>query len=71
MAAPRAFSSEVDTGSRQENASKQNLEPRFHRNGKGSRQLQQGDRPWARNLQEKLPRSPAPPRASVSNAPGR
>ncbi|OMH98774.1 hypothetical protein BSN85_38400 [Bradyrhizobium brasilense] len=36
----RAFSSEVDTGSREENASDKNLEPfplRFHRNGKGSR----------------------------------
>jgi hypothetical protein len=37
-AAPRAFSSELDTGSRQENAS--NKEPRapfrIHRNGKGS-----------------------------------
>src|SRR5882724_2494068 len=35
----RAFSSEVDTGSREENASKQrNRAPfRFHRNGKGSR----------------------------------
>src|SRR5688500_6487969 len=35
----RAFSSEVDTGSRQENASKQESRApfRFHRNGKGSR----------------------------------
>src|SRR5258708_12824400 len=35
---PRAFSSEVDTGSREENASKQEREPpfRFNRNGKGS-----------------------------------
>jgi len=35
----RAFSSEVDTGSREENASKQEREPpfRFNRNGKGSR----------------------------------
>src|ERR1700678_1075863 len=34
----RAFSSEVDTGSREENASNKELEPpfRFHRNGKGS-----------------------------------
>jgi hypothetical protein len=34
----RAFSSEVDTGSREENASKQEREPpfRFNRNGKGS-----------------------------------
>jgi hypothetical protein len=32
----RAFSSEVDTGSREENASKQEIEPfRFNRNGKG------------------------------------
>src|SRR3954465_912422 len=37
---PRAFSSEVDTGSREENASKQKDRApfRFHRNGKGSRQ---------------------------------
>jgi hypothetical protein len=35
---PRAFSSEVDTGSREENASNKELKPpfRFHRNGKGS-----------------------------------
>src|SRR6185295_15415162 len=35
----RAFSSEVDTGSRQENASNQESRApfRFHRNGKGSR----------------------------------
>src|SRR6266496_6668508 len=35
---PRAFSSEVDTGSREENASKQNDRApfRFNRNGKGS-----------------------------------
>ncbi|TDM67962.1 hypothetical protein CEF00_13095 [Lactobacillus crispatus] len=35
----RAFSSEVDTGSRQENASKQESRApfRFYRNGKGSR----------------------------------
>ncbi|PDT86708.1 hypothetical protein CO669_28875 [Bradyrhizobium sp. Y36] len=35
----RAFSSEVDAGSRQENASKQQSRApfRFHRNGKGSR----------------------------------
>ena len=35
----RAFSSEVDTGSREENASNKEVEPpfRFHRNGKGSR----------------------------------
>ena len=35
----RAFFSEVDAGSRQENASKQKIEPpfRFNRNGKGSR----------------------------------
>ncbi|RXG88833.1 hypothetical protein EAS62_32190 [Bradyrhizobium zhanjiangense] len=35
----KAFSSEVDTGSRQENASKQESRApfRFHRNGKGSR----------------------------------
>jgi hypothetical protein len=34
----RAFSSEVDTGSREENASKQEREPpfRFNPNGKGS-----------------------------------
>jgi hypothetical protein len=33
-----AFSSEVDTGSREENASNKEVEPpfRFHRNGKGS-----------------------------------
>jgi hypothetical protein len=37
--AARAFSSEVDTGSREENASKQEARApfRFHRNGKGSR----------------------------------
>jgi hypothetical protein len=36
--AAKAFSSEVDAGSRQENASKQEIEPpfRFNRNGKGS-----------------------------------
>src|SRR5882757_4254877 len=41
-ASVRAFSSEVDTGSRQENASKQESGApfRFHRNGKGSRNLQ-------------------------------
>jgi hypothetical protein len=35
----RAFSSEVDTGSREENASNKGVEPpfRFNRNGKGSR----------------------------------
>src|SRR3984885_10526036 len=35
----RAFSSEVDTGSREENASNKEVEPpfRFNRNGKGSR----------------------------------
>src|ERR1700686_2619855 len=35
---PRAFSSEVDTGSPEENASNKELESpfRFHRNGKGS-----------------------------------
>ncbi|PAY10432.1 hypothetical protein CK489_07860 [Bradyrhizobium sp. UFLA03-84] len=35
---PRAFSSEVDTGSREENASQQESRApfRFHRNGKGS-----------------------------------
>src|ERR1700728_384727 len=35
----RAFSSEVDTGSREENASNKEIEPpfRFNRNGKGSR----------------------------------
>src|ERR1700682_4575907 len=34
----RAFSSEVDTGSREENASNKKIEPpfRFNRNGKGS-----------------------------------
>src|SRR5712691_11822389 len=38
----RAFSSEVDTGSREENASKQKDRApfRFHRNGKGSRPLE-------------------------------
>jgi hypothetical protein len=38
FAVARAFSSEVDTGSREENASKQEREPpfRFNRNGKGS-----------------------------------
>ena len=41
----RAFSSEVDTGSREENASKQETRApfRFNRNGKGSRKLTQ----WA------------------------
>ena len=36
---PKAFSSEVDTGSREENASKKAVEPpfQFNRNGKGSR----------------------------------
>jgi hypothetical protein len=35
----RAFSSEADTGSREENVSNRELEPpfRFHRNGEGSR----------------------------------
>src|SRR6266536_1920544 len=39
MRTTRAFSSEVDTGSRKENASKQKDRApfRFHRNGKGSR----------------------------------
>jgi len=38
IALPRAFSSEMDTGSRQENASNQESRApfRFHRNGKGS-----------------------------------
>jgi hypothetical protein len=38
---PKAFSSEVGTGSRQENASNKEVEPpfRFNRNGKGSRPM--------------------------------
>src|SRR6266571_2192332 len=40
----RAFSSEVETGSRQENASNQKSRApfRFHRNGKGSRTNERG-----------------------------
>jgi hypothetical protein len=41
----RAFSSEVDTGSREENASNEEVEPpfRFYRNGKGSRRTRRGN----------------------------
>src|SRR5664279_5764404 len=46
----RAFSSEVGTGSREENASNKEVEPpfRFHRNGKGS--SEPNPRPLAQRL---------------------
>jgi plastocyanin len=47
----RAFSSEVDTGSREENASNRKIEPpfRFNRNGKGSSHLHSAAARFASN----------------------